>query len=332
MSQILNARLLDLRRHRGRHLHDLRARTPDPVRVHRAAELRSCGVHGDRRLHDGDPGRQGRHAAMGGVADRDRCGDGVRLVDRHTDAAPSRRLPGDHDHRVRRDRSLRRAQRIGPDRRTPGDGSRWQAGEPDRASTTRAGSRSRRIVQRPRCAIPFPAPSAGIRTSRCCSSSGSWRSSCSASPSSRSAPPGDVCSGRSARTRMLRPPLGKNVVLVQAAGARRRALRSARSPGLFYAFQFSFFSPPDFAPLTTFFAYVIVILGGIGRVWAVPVGVHHLRPASSPERGSSPSRRSRCSAPADRAYVRLIIIGLILIGLMAFRPQGLFGKKEELTI
>ncbi len=34
--------------------------------------------------------------------------------------------------------------------------------------------------------------------------------------------------------------------------------------GLFYAWQFSFFSPDDFAPLLTFFAYTIVILGGYG--------------------------------------------------------------------
>ena len=43
-------------------------------------------------------------------------------------------------------------------------------------------------------------------------------------------------------------------------------------PGCFYAWQFSFFSPDDFQPLLTFFAWMIVILGGLGRVWAVPVG------------------------------------------------------------
>jgi ABC-type branched-subunit amino acid transport system permease subunit len=35
---------------------------------------------------------------------------------------------------------------------------------------------------------------------------------------------------------------------------------------------------------------------------------------------------------ADRAYLRLALIGAILIGLMVFRPQGLFGKREEMVL
>jgi ABC-type branched-subunit amino acid transport system permease subunit len=30
--------------------------------------------------------------------------------------------------------------------------------------------------------------------------------------------------------------------------------------------------------------------------------------------------------------VRLILIGLVLIGLMLFRPQGLLGKREEMVL
>jgi branched-chain amino acid transport system permease protein len=101
--------------------------------------------------------------------------------------------------------------------------------------------------------------------------------------------------------------------------------------GLFFAYQFSFFSPPDFAPLTTFFAYVIVILGGVGRIWAVPVSSLIFGVIFAGTRFFTFPPFSLFSS-ADRAYVRLIIIGLILIGLMAFRPQGLFGKKEELTL
>ena len=65
--------------------------------------------------------------------------------------------------------------------------------------------------------------------------------------------------------------LGKNVFAYKLQSL---ALGSALAgvAGLFYAWQFSFFSPGDFAPLLTFFAWMIVILGGLGRVWAVPVG------------------------------------------------------------
>jgi branched-chain amino acid transport system permease protein len=101
--------------------------------------------------------------------------------------------------------------------------------------------------------------------------------------------------------------------------------------GLFYAYQFSLFSPPDFAPLTTFFAFVIVILGGVGRVWSVPVGAVIFGVIFAGTRFFTFPPFSWLSS-ADRAYVRLIIIGLILIGLMAFRPQGIFGKRQEMVL
>ena len=36
--------------------------------------------------------------------------------------------------------------------------------------------------------------------------------------------------------------------------------------------------------------------------------------------------------PAELAYLRMIIIGGILIALMAWRPQGFFGKREEMVL
>ena len=32
------------------------------------------------------------------------------------------------------------------------------------------------------------------------------------------------------------------------------------------------------------------------------------------------------------AALRFVIVGLMLILLMAFRPQGMFGKKEEMVL
>ena len=47
--------------------------------------------------------------------------------------------------------------------------------------------------------------------------------------------------------------------------------------GLFLAWQVSTFTPDDFRPTLTFYAFVIVILGGKTNVWAVPVGAIDLR-------------------------------------------------------
>ncbi len=58
-------RLLDRRRHPRRHLHDLRPRPAAQRRLHRHLQLRPGRVHGDRRLHDGDPGHRQRALASG---------------------------------------------------------------------------------------------------------------------------------------------------------------------------------------------------------------------------------------------------------------------------
>jgi ABC-type branched-subunit amino acid transport system permease subunit len=124
--------------------------------------------------------------------------------------------------------------------------------------------------------------------------------------------------------------LGKNVFAYKlqalAVGAALGAIA-----GLFYAFQFSFFSPGDFDPLVTFFAYTIVILGGTARNWAVPVGAILFGVIFAGTRFFDFPPFSLLES-GERAYVRLIVIGLVLIGLMLFRPQGLLGKREEMLL
>jgi neutral amino acid transport system permease protein len=101
--------------------------------------------------------------------------------------------------------------------------------------------------------------------------------------------------------------------------------------GLFYAWQFSFFSPDDFQPLLTFFAWLIVILGGSGRVWAVPVGAAVFGFLFAGTRFLDFPPLSYLSG-ADRAYLRLIVIGLVIIGLVLVRPQGILGRRDEMVL
>ena len=101
--------------------------------------------------------------------------------------------------------------------------------------------------------------------------------------------------------------------------------------GLAYAFQFSFFSPSEFEPLITFFAWTIVILGGAGRNWAVPVGALVFGVLFAGTRFFDFPPFSLFEGP-ERAYLRLIVVGLILIALVAFRPQGLFGRRQEMVL
>jgi branched-chain amino acid transport system permease protein len=94
--------------------------------------------------------------------------------------------------------------------------------------------------------------------------------------------------------------------------------------GCVYAWQFSFFSPDDYQPLITFFGWMILILGGVGRVWAVPVGALVFGFLFAATRFFDFAPFSYLDS-ADRAYVRLMLIGLVIILLVVFRPQGLLG-------
>jgi branched-chain amino acid transport system permease protein len=124
--------------------------------------------------------------------------------------------------------------------------------------------------------------------------------------------------------------LGKNVFAYKLQAL---ALGSALAgvAGRFYAWQFAFFSPADFAPLLTFFAWMILILGGVGRAWAVPVGALVFGVIFAGTRFFEFAPFTWFDS-AERAYLRLMVIGLVLIGLILFRPQGLLGKREELVL
>jgi ABC-type branched-subunit amino acid transport system permease subunit len=124
--------------------------------------------------------------------------------------------------------------------------------------------------------------------------------------------------------------LGKNVF---AYKLQVLALGSALGgvAGLFYAWQFSFFSPDDFQPLLTFFAWMIVILGGLGRVWSVPVGSVVFGFLFAGTRFLDFAPLSYLDS-AQRAYFRLIVIGLLIIGLVLLRPQGILGRREEMVL
>jgi branched-chain amino acid transport system permease protein len=121
--------------------------------------------------------------------------------------------------------------------------------------------------------------------------------------------------------------LGKNVYLIKIQAFGTGAVVAAVA-GLFLAWQLAVFSPQDFLPEVTFFAFVIVILGGSTRVWAVPIAalLFAFLYAATRFLGFWPLS---LFGSGERAYVRLVVIGLALIALMMWRPQGLFGRRWE---
>lgn len=124
--------------------------------------------------------------------------------------------------------------------------------------------------------------------------------------------------------------LGKNV-FVYKLQALALGAALAGVAGLFYAWEFSFFSPDDFEPLLTFFAWMILLLGGLGRVWAVPVGAGVFGFIFAGTRFLNFPPFTWVGSD-ERAYIRLIIIGLIILVLVVLRPQGLLGNRREMVL
>ncbi|MBC7596517.1 MAG: branched-chain amino acid ABC transporter permease [Kineosporiaceae bacterium] len=99
-------------------------------------------------------------------------------------------------------------------------------------------------------------------------------------------------------------------------------------------------SPSDFATDTTFFTYTVLLIGGAARVlgpvagalifWFFLNGLDlFFDKATTPGQTFIPAS---IMTPDQASLMRLIVMGLVLMLLMIFRPQGIFGDRRELAI
>ncbi len=96
--------------------------------------------------------------------------------------------------------------------------------------------------------------------------------------------------------------------------------------------------PDLYGTETTFFAYTVLILGGAARVWGPVVGSmifwallsltdNVLRQAVS--NGHIPES---VMSGTQVGQVRFMLVGLGLVLLLVFRPQGVFGDRKEIAL
>lgn len=97
--------------------------------------------------------------------------------------------------------------------------------------------------------------------------------------------------------------------------------------------------PDAYSPPITFFLYTALILGGLGRIWTPIVGSvlfwmllaftdNFLREAVS----NSFLGVDAIMDGVQIGQVRFMLVGAGLAALMVFRPQGLFGNKQEMAL
>jgi branched-chain amino acid transport system permease protein len=96
--------------------------------------------------------------------------------------------------------------------------------------------------------------------------------------------------------------------------------------GVFYAHLNLYVSPGDLDPITTFYVWVAVILGGSGSNRGALFGgvvIVAIREGTRFLNGFE-------AIPFEAAPLRLLLIGVIIVLLMRFRPQGVLPPQREL--
>ena len=120
--------------------------------------------------------------------------------------------------------------------------------------------------------------------------------------------------------------LGKNAFSYKLQSLALAATTGALA-GFLLALNLKFVVPDEFQPLVTFTGYAVLILGGLANYWGVALGAIVLWSVLEGLRFLElPLSETKIAA------LRFIILGLVLIGLMAFRPQGFFGNRKEMVL
>ena len=108
--------------------------------------------------------------------------------------------------------------------------------------------------------------------------------------------------------------------------------------GIFYAVQQNSVQPDNYATQQTFFALTAAILGGLARVWGPVVGAMLFWVILSFTENILIELIDNDIMPdwlMERSQVgpvRFMLVGLTLMLLMIYRPQGIFGDKREIAI
>ncbi len=130
--------------------------------------------------------------------------------------------------------------------------------------------------------------------------------------------------------------LGKNVFRYKMQSLILGAFIAAIG-GMAWAWYVSPVNPESFLPILTFYAWIILIIGGSGNIRGPIVGsailwgifeTARLLPRALPAAASGIPFLDTLQKPAGQIF----LIGVLLVLAMVFRPQGILGKREEMIL
>ena len=108
--------------------------------------------------------------------------------------------------------------------------------------------------------------------------------------------------------------------------------------GILLAIGNSTVQPDYFVPVQTFFLWAALILGGVGRIWSPIVGSMLFWALLTITDGVMRGLQSTGAIPSwlmdgpQVGQVRFMLVGLGLALLMVYRPQGIFGSRQEMML
>ncbi len=119
--------------------------------------------------------------------------------------------------------------------------------------------------------------------------------------------------------------LGKRVFIYKLQSLSIAAILASIA-GYLLALDLGYLSPEEFTPDNTFIAFTMLLVGGIGSFAGVVVGAIFIEVILETTRNviDIPLSDSRLAA------LRFIVVGVVLVVVVMVRPQGLFGKRDEM--
>lgn len=134
--------------------------------------------------------------------------------------------------------------------------------------------------------------------------------------------------------------LGKNVLRYKLQALMLGSAIAAIA-GILFVWKKTNVYPTDFFPIVTFYAVAILVLGGIGNHKGAILGAVIIWGIFEFARGMNTLYRVECQADTVSWWGSIfcdfagpkqqLLVGLVLILVIMFRPQGAVGNKEELA-
>ena len=131
--------------------------------------------------------------------------------------------------------------------------------------------------------------------------------------------------------------LGKNVYAYKLQALVLGGVIGALA-GFIFALGRASVQPDNYGTAFTFFTYTVLLLGGAARVFGPIVGAAIFWAVLSLTDGvlrgaiSAGAIPSALMSTSQVGQVRFMLVGLALMLLMIFRPQGIFGDRKELAL